>query len=362
MTTDAAANTDRTRHEIREEVLTALGLSAGAALALGLSRFAYALLLPAMRADLGWTYAEAGSLNTANGAGYILGALVAAWTARRWGTARAFLASFAVSAGVLLLMAVTARFSVLFALRAIGGASTAITFILGAGLAAAICPARDPRRRGTLVGLYVAGVSFGLLAAGATIPLILQEDARLWPRGWLVLGVLGIAGWPAARWAARRVREPIGGNRVMLDRRAWRQLAPTFAGYGLFGAGYIGYMTFIIALLQTQGGSSAQTIGFWLVLGSVSAVSTFLWGRVLGGYRDGRGAALVFAVSMLGTLPVQLSSGPAAMFASAVLFGGSFLAGPAAATIIAQRQLRLRACNPAFEFRTTGREHMIFLL
>ncbi|MFT3801578.1 MAG: YbfB/YjiJ family MFS transporter [Burkholderiaceae bacterium] len=354
MTTDATADDDRSTRETRKEFLTALGLSVGAALALGLSRFAYALLLPAMRADLGWTYAEAGSLNTANGAGYILGALVAAWTARRWGAARAFLASFAVSAGVLLLMAVTARLSVLFALRTIGGASTAITFILGAGLAAAICPAQDPRRRGTLVGLYVAGVSLGLLAAGVTIPLMLQDDAQLWPRGWLMLGLLGIAGWPAARWAARRVREPTSGNRVMLDHAAWRQLAPTFAGYGLFGAGYIGYMTFIIALLQTQGGSSAQTIGFWLVLGSVSAVSTFLWGRVLGGYRDGRGAALVFAVSMLGTLPVQLSSGPAAMFASAVLFGGSFLAGPAAATIIAQRQLPAASWTAAISLLTVS--------
>jgi hypothetical protein len=33
------------------------------------------LLLPPMRADLGWTYVEAGALNTANGAGYIVGAL-----------------------------------------------------------------------------------------------------------------------------------------------------------------------------------------------------------------------------------------------------------------------------------------------
>jgi hypothetical protein len=36
------------------EVVIAVGLSTGAAVALGFSRFAYALLLPAMRADLGW--------------------------------------------------------------------------------------------------------------------------------------------------------------------------------------------------------------------------------------------------------------------------------------------------------------------
>src|SRR5690606_37549643 len=51
----------------------ALGLSMGAALSLGLARFAYGLLLPPMREDLGWSYLLAGSLNTANALGYLLG-------------------------------------------------------------------------------------------------------------------------------------------------------------------------------------------------------------------------------------------------------------------------------------------------
>jgi len=41
---------------------TALALSLGAAVALGFARFNYALLLPAMRQDLAWTYTQAGSM------------------------------------------------------------------------------------------------------------------------------------------------------------------------------------------------------------------------------------------------------------------------------------------------------------
>jgi hypothetical protein len=163
MTINIISKVNDTGNGTWREVITALGLSTGAAVALGLSRFAYGLLLPPMRADLGWTYVEAGALNTANGAGYIVGALVAAWTARRWGTARAFLAGFSASVLVLLLTAATTRFPVFIALRTVGGISTALTFILGAGLAAAICPMQNPRRRGTLVGLYVAGVGIGIL-------------------------------------------------------------------------------------------------------------------------------------------------------------------------------------------------------
>ena len=53
----------------------ALALSVGAAISLGVTRFAYGLLLPAMRDDLGWTYTLAGAMNTANAVGYLIGAL-----------------------------------------------------------------------------------------------------------------------------------------------------------------------------------------------------------------------------------------------------------------------------------------------
>jgi AraC-like DNA-binding protein len=44
----------------RSEHLTALGLAAGTVVALGFTRFAYALLLPSIRTELGWSYAAAG--------------------------------------------------------------------------------------------------------------------------------------------------------------------------------------------------------------------------------------------------------------------------------------------------------------
>src|ERR1700761_506951 len=65
-------------------LMLAIGLSLGSAIALGLARFAYALLLPSMKLDLGWSFAEAGAMNTANALGYLLGALAFPQLARRW--------------------------------------------------------------------------------------------------------------------------------------------------------------------------------------------------------------------------------------------------------------------------------------
>ena len=342
------------RNDLWWQVLVALGLSTGAAMALALSRFAYGLLLPPMRADLGWTYVEAGALNTANGAGYIAGALTASWMAHRWGTARAFLAGFSVSVLVLLLTAAATSFSILVALRTVGGISTALTFILGAGLVGAICPLQNPRRRSILVGIYVAGVGVGILLAGAAVPIILEGGVQRWPEGWVVLGLIGGVALPVAWWAARNVPQSAGGSTAVLKVHELRQLAPTFAGYTLFGAGYVGYMTFIIALLQKQGGSSEQMIWFWSALGLVATVSNLVWGRALGAIPDGRGPSLVFATAMLGTLPVLLYPGPTAMFVSAVLFGGSFLAGPTAITILVQRQLPVSSWTAGLSLLTVG--------
>jgi predicted MFS family arabinose efflux permease len=57
-------------------VWLAAGLALGPMVALGFGRFSYALLLPPMRASLGWTYTQAGAMNTANGLGYLLGAVL----------------------------------------------------------------------------------------------------------------------------------------------------------------------------------------------------------------------------------------------------------------------------------------------
>ncbi|MEG2034136.1 MAG: YbfB/YjiJ family MFS transporter, partial [Janthinobacterium sp.] len=82
---------------------TALALSLGAAIALGLSRFSYGLLLPPMRADLGWSYLLAGAMNTFNALGYFLGALATPALMRRLGVWRLLIIG-CVLASVFMLM------------------------------------------------------------------------------------------------------------------------------------------------------------------------------------------------------------------------------------------------------------------
>ncbi|MCM0677522.1 YbfB/YjiJ family MFS transporter [Micromonospora phytophila] len=330
------------RHPHRREALIALGLAAGPVVALGFTRFAYALLLPAMRGDLHWTYAQAGGLNTANAAGYVIGAGTAVFWARRLGDRAAFVGTLAVSALVLLLTATTADYPLLSLLRFVGGLATAVSFVLGSALAARVATGGGQRRAALMVGLYMAGVGIGVVLSGLLVPAALATagDAG-WRAGWLLLGVVAALAVVPALLAVRRVSPVSGATSVGLPRADLARLAPTFAWYVLFGAGYVSYMTFVIALLRDQGLGTPGVATFFVVLGLASAVATLtVWGRVIGRLPGGRAPALVSVLVLLGVLPVLLlPAGLPAALVSAAIFGSSFMAGPTAATVLARRAL-----------------------
>src|SRR5450830_1073929 len=128
--------------------LLALALSLGAAVSLGITRFAYGLLLPTMREDLGWSYALAGAMNTANALGYLLGALATPWLLRRQGPERVLLGGAVLAS---LFMACSGFFTEaapLLVQRLLAGAASALVFIAGGLMAARLGPCNLGARAG----------------------------------------------------------------------------------------------------------------------------------------------------------------------------------------------------------------------
>src|SRR3712207_4096530 len=190
--TSAATTAHRDRPSSRG-ALVALGLALGPVVALGFTRFAYALLLPPMRVELNWSYAAAGGMNTANAIGYIVGAAAAAWLASRLGVRRVFTAAMAVSAVALVGSGLTKDYAALTALRAVGGVTTAVVFVVGSVLASRIDTGLRPHRSAMLVAIYMAGVGVGVVLSGLIIPTALQIfGANGWPAGWIAMGILEI--------------------------------------------------------------------------------------------------------------------------------------------------------------------------
>jgi predicted MFS family arabinose efflux permease len=318
-----------TRRRIEHDVLAALGLALGPVVALGFSRFAYALLLPPMREHLHWTYTQAGGINTANAIGYIVGAATAALAAKRLGDRQVFVGTLAASAAVLLLSAAVATYGELFALRVAGGLTTAMTFVIGSSLAARI--------RASLLPVYFAGVGAGVVLSGAFVPAALSLSG--WRLGWLVMGVIAILAIAPAWAATRAVPDDHAKASSALNRHELGTLSWAFISYILFGAGYVSYMTFSVALLHHDGMSTGVIAAFFITLGAASAISTLLWGPLLHRLPHGIGPATVATVVLAGTLPLLLAHGAGAALISAVIFGSAFMAGPTAYTVIARRVL-----------------------
>jgi predicted MFS family arabinose efflux permease len=320
-----------------------VGLAMGPAVALGLARFAYALLLPAMRADLGWDFAEAGAMNTANAAGYLAGALVAAPMAKWAGDRLLFAVSLLLTAITVAASGLTADFSMLLALRLAAGFTGALAFISGAGLVAAAVTGGSKSRAPTLLGLYFGGAGIGIIASAVAVPSLL--DTVGWRGGWLMLGALAIAAAALGCLVLRRSPEPA---RAAGDRAGggWspRAMAHSLFAYGLFGAGYIAYATFIVAYLRSdQGFSTASVSLFWSILGLASVVAAFLWGPILSRLTGGRGTAATIGVVMIGAAVPLVWSRPAGAYLSAILFGGSFLSVVVAVTAFARRAAKPHA-------------------
>ncbi len=279
-------------------------------------------------------------MNTANALGYLAGALLTTVVARRWGTRRSFIVSLAVGVLVVLATASTGNTLVLVGLRALSGVLGAVTFITGAALVAFDISTVSPDRSATLLGVYFAGAGVGIIASGLAIPTLLSATslAEGWRWGWVLLAGLGAVALLIAIPVALASSEPPSPPSVQ---RHWpaRRFSRLLWSYGFFGAGYIAYMTFIVAFLKSHGTGPGEITVFWVVLGTSTMVGAVAWGRPIARLRGGRGPSLVLAVVSAGALLPLLSHTFVAALGSAVLFGGSFLSVVTAMTSVARRSL-----------------------
>ena len=173
--------------------VTAIALALAAAVSLGLARFSYALLLPLMRADLGWSYTTAGAMNTVNAAGYLAGALLTPIGLRRYGARAALIGGGLVAALLLIAHGLISNDVGLYLLRLLTGAASAATFVAGGLLAARLASQGEPRAAGLVLGIYYGGTGVGIVASALLVPALGTRGAsHAWQGAWIALGVAAL--------------------------------------------------------------------------------------------------------------------------------------------------------------------------
>ena len=337
----------------RHPITTAIALAFGAAIALGMARFAYGLFLPFMVEDLSWSYTVAGSMNMANALGYFIGALCTAYLFRKYRAAHALLVSAVVVSLLMGLSALLTNTSGLFIVRTLTGVASAPVFIGGAVLVARLGNLHASRS-GLLIGIYYGGCGLGIILSSVLVPASVEWAQQhnidhSWQPGWWWLAIAGLV--LTVLMIIPSLAIPAGNSeQSQRSDSGVRQYLPLVIGYGLFGMGYIGYMTFVIALLKNTGLQPETVNLFYLILGLAVMISARLWAAALDNYRGGKTLAILnsligIACLLPACVALLFNAGDignialAIIFFSGILFGCCFLSAVAATTAFVKHNL-----------------------
>lgn len=327
---------------------TATLLSLGSAISLGISRFSAGLVLPIMREDLGWTYLMAGAMNTSNAIGYLLGALTVPTLLRRFG-ARPVATGGALSAGIFMMLAgMVTDTDLLLSQRALGGIASAYLFVAG-GVLSARLSLLHPRQAGLILGMYSSGTGLGITASALMVPATMEiatanGSRHTWQWAWLLLGAMCVAMTPIVSFAALGIDGALAKGESsaapkMVGTLPWNLLWRGFASYFMFGAGYIGYITYISILLNGEKFSVTLITMFYIFLGVSVILSSRVWAGTIDRFKGGETMSVLCASLGVATLLPVLSLQPIVVLISGLMFGAMVQAVVASSTALVRHNL-----------------------
>jgi predicted MFS family arabinose efflux permease len=341
---------------VRRTTLSALCASL---IGIGLARFAYTPLIPAI-VDAGWFSAsQAAYLGAANLAGYLAGALSASFLAVHAAPTTVLRAMMLLATASFLAGAWPASFLWFFGWRFAAGLAGGALMVLAATTVLAHV---RPSRRGWVAGAIFTGVGLGVVASGTLVPVLMRAGLV---ETWLGLGALSVTltafgwgGWPRAAPAAKSPVPP----------HATPALRALYLGYGLNAVGLVPHMVFLVDFIarDLQRGLDAGG-AYWVLFGLGAVAGPLAAGRIAD--RIGFAAALRLAflaqVACI-ALPV-LSTHAVALGVSSVLVG-AFVPGvvPLALGRVHElvggegpRRAAWAACTAAFALGQAGAAYLL---
>lgn len=355
-------------------VLTVLG-------SIGLARFGYTLILPAMQDGLGLSNTQTGALATANFLGYLVLSVIGGALASRYRPRWVIAGSMFVTGLAMTLTGAVIGFPGAFVWRLVtgagsGGANVPVMSLVPAWFSA--------RRRGMATGIAVGGSSLSLVAMGLLIPRVLEQfGAEGWRYSWLILGAAVLVLAVVALLLLRDRPEdeglqPIGSDKDNVE-GGRPGLAPSSSGsqprgagfpdwslvyrnramwhlalvYVAFGFSYVIYSTFFARYLMAEGGYTRQGAGsLWAIIGWISIFSGIGWGSLSDRLGRKYALALVYLIQAFSFGAFALWRSPAGHVASVIAFGATGWSIPGIIAAACSDYVGSRLAPAAFGFAT----------
>jgi predicted MFS family arabinose efflux permease len=247
--------------------------------AIGLARFAYTPLLPALIHAHWFSAADAVTLGAANLAGYFAGALAGRGLAKRWSSRTTLQWMMAATSLAFVACAFPLSVSWYFAWRLISGITGGVIMVL---VASTVLPHVPAHRRAMASGMIFLGLGLGIAGSGTLVPVLISHGLRV---TWIGLGVLSAVltaiswfGWPEHTVASAAKPATLAtGGRVRERHMALHLLYGQFASTALV---LVPVMVFLADFIARGLGRGASVGAFyWIVygLGALAGPASYSW-------------------------------------------------------------------------------------
>ncbi len=289
--------------------------------AMGIGRFVYTPILPAMAAALDLSKAQAGLIASANFLGYLVGALLAAvgtlpGPRRRW-----LLGALALSGLTTVAMGATDVVPAFLALRFIGGAASAFVLVLASAVVLEhLTLARRPR----LSAVHFAGVGVGIAVSAIAVSIGLAVGVD-WRRLWFGVGAIILAACLMVAALLPPEPRPVAPSARAGRARGSAALMRLIVAYGLFGFGYVITATFLVAIVRASPAMRSAEALVWLLVGLTAAPSVALWTRLAARIGLRTAFSLACVLEAVGVAASVLWPSVAGALVAAALLGGTFM-------------------------------------
>lgn len=348
---------DAHKHETSSSLwrFTVAGLCASL-VGIGLARFAYTPLLPAIVGAHWFSASQAAYLGAANLLGYLAGAVLANVAANRL-SARVILRSMMLLAAVAFFAcSFPSSFAWFFAWRVLSGIAGGNLMVL---TAPTILPHISPSKRGIASGAIFTGIGLGIAASGTLVPLLLREGLI---QCWLGLGFVSLLltaiawnGWPHSEPAHAGLGH--AGRHIQIDNR---RVYVLFLEYALNAVGLVPHMIFLVDFVA-RGLGQGIDIGaeFWVLFGFGAMLGPLLSGHLADRIGYSRALPLAYALQ---TCAIAL---PAFGLRSGWLMVSSVIVGaftPGIVPLVLGRIQELLAHHPSAHRRNWTRATIAFAL
>jgi MFS family permease len=291
---------------------------------IGLARFAYTPLLPAIISAHWFDASVAAYLGAANLAGYLAGALLGRPIAARASVVFTLRTMMALAAIAFIACAYPVSFSWFFVWRFLSGLAGGALMVLAAP---AVLPHVPAARRGLAGGVIFMGVGVGVAASGTLVPLLLQRSLH---DTWIGLGLISLVltaiawkGWPSQAVAVASSAAPVHHHHA----RPTRALRALYAEYALNAAGWVPHMIFLVDFVARGLGQGVQVgAEYWVLFGIGATVGPLLAGALADKVGFGRALRIAFVLEIGGVVIPTLGLGSFWLIVSSVVVG-AFVTG-----------------------------------